>query len=206
MTESPRPSRGFISARPCLVALLLVAAGASCDRPRRHDEIGRKDGRRPGVGEIEPGEANLTAVAGQTIYVPAYSSVPTADNSLLYQLSITLSLRNTDRSRPIVINAVRYFDQDGRLVRDFLKKPLRIAPMAAMEYFIREGDSTGGTSSSFLVDWVADQAVSDPCVEAVMVGTAGNQGISFTCPGRVVATVGRPSREASSALPSPALP
>jgi hypothetical protein len=177
----------------CLFALLLLSAGVSCDRPRQHDDAGKRAGRRTGVAEIEPGEAIPPAVAGQTVYVPAYSSIPTADNSLLYQLSITLSIRNTDRTRPIVINAVRYHDQDGRPVRDFLKKPLRIGPMAAIEFFIREGDSTGGTSSSFLVEWVADQAVSDPYIEAVMVGTAGNQGISLTCPGRVVATLGRPS-------------
>jgi hypothetical protein len=170
---------------------MLLGAGVSCDQSRRPDDVLRRGERRPGVSEIELAKADLPAAVGQTIYVPVYSSIPTADNSLLYQLAITVSIRNTDRSRPIVLTEVRYYDQDGRLVRDFLKKPLRIAPMAAMEVFVREGDSSGGTSASFFVEWVAEQVVSAPVVEAVMVGTTGNQGISFTCPGRVVADRGR---------------
>jgi hypothetical protein len=174
-----------------LVVVASVVLGTSCDGPRSHDGVLGGDKPRPGVSEIEPGKANLPGTIGQTLYVPAYSAIPTADNPLLYQLSITLSVRNTDRSNPIVIVAVQYFDQDGRVVRDFLKKPLRVAPMASMDFFVREGDSSGGTSASFLVEWVADQAVSGPCVEAVMVGTRSNQGISFTSPGRVVADRGR---------------
>jgi len=162
---------------------MLLIAGLACDRSRRPEgpHIG------PGVTEIDRAKAEIPAAVGQTIYVPAYSSVPTADNSQMYQLAIVLSVRNTDRSQPIVVTEVRYHDQDGRLARDFLKKPVRIAPLAALEIFVREGDSSGGTSASFLVEWVGEQVVTAPVVESVMVGTVSNQGISFICPGRVIA-------------------
>ena len=41
-------------------------------------------------------------------FAKAISAVATADNSQLYQLAITLSVRNTDRTLPIVITAIRY--------------------------------------------------------------------------------------------------
>ncbi len=45
------------------------------------------------------------------------------------------------------------------VVRDYLKKPLEIGPMASVEFFVPESDTSGGVSASFLVEWVAAQAV-----------------------------------------------
>ncbi len=42
-----------------------------------------------------------------------------------------------------------------------------------------------------MVEWSADRAVVAPVVEAVMVGTLGNQGVSLLGTGRVVAEHGR---------------
>jgi hypothetical protein len=179
------------SAVSVLVGVLSIV-GASCDRPHDHDRVPRGDGPRLGVSAIEPGSPEIAAAtAGQTIYVPAYSAIATADQPLMYQLAVTLSVRNTDRNRPIVLTAAHYYHQDGRNVRDLLKTPLQIAPMAATEFFVSEADTTGGSLSSFLVEWVGDRAVSEPVVETIMVGTAGTQGVSFTCPGRVIADRGR---------------
>jgi hypothetical protein len=181
----------------------LIAACGACDRPQHAEVRAGGDAPRPGATAVEPGSPEATAAAGQTIYVPAYSAVATADNARLYQLAITLSVRNTDRSLPIVVTAVKYHHQDGRLVRDFLKTPLWLAPLATLDFHVREGDTTGGTAPSFLVEWAGEPAASAPIVEAVMVGTAGNQGISFTCPGRVVADRGRASAMSPPAPPRP---
>lgn len=171
---------------------VLAAAAPACDRagapgtgaPARSP--GPRAGTpRTGVAEFEPGP-DFRPTAGQTIYVPAYSHVHTSSDARPFDLAVTLSVRNTDRDRPIVLTAVRYHDQDGKLVRDPLPRPLRIAPLAAMEFFVEERDTSGGSSASFLVEWVAVDPVSPPVVEAVMIGTASTQGISFTCPGRVV--------------------
>ncbi len=60
--------------------------------------------------------------------------------------------------------------------------------MASMDFFVKESDVSGGASPTFLVEWVATEEVNPPIAEGVMIGTAGTQGISFTCPGRVIAT------------------
>lgn len=140
---------------------------------------------RAGVAEVTVG-ADFHAVAGQRIYVPVYSHVLTSDDARPFRLAVTLSVRNTDRDRPLVLTSVRYHDSDGRLVRDALRSPLRLSPLAAVDFFVEESDMTGGSSANFLVEWAAETPVSSPVVEAVMIGTASTQGISFLSSGRVV--------------------
>jgi hypothetical protein len=168
-----------------LLATFTLASLTSCggQQPTEIHAPGPKT--RKGVLEVEPIESSRV-VAGQTIYVPAYSSVFTADRAHSFNLAVTLSIRNTDRTHPIVMTSASYYDQDGEVVRDYNTKPLRIAPMASAEFFVKESDTRGGVSASFLVEWVAEQSVSAPLVESVMIGTASTQGVSFTCPGRVL--------------------
>ena len=172
------------SAHTILIALVLAALASCGERPTADIHApGAKT--RKGVVEVEPID-NSRVVAGQTIYVPAYSSVYTADQAHRFDLAVMLSIRNTDPHQPIILTAARYYDQDGQPVRNYLEKPLRIQPMAAIEFFVAEGDTRGGISASFLVEWVAEQTVTAPVIESVMIGTASTQGISFTCPGRVL--------------------
>jgi hypothetical protein len=144
-----------------------------------------------GITAVDAGSPELSATGGQTIYIPAYSAVTIVNHSQLYQLAITLTVRNTDAKQPIVVTSIRYHHQDGRFIRDLVSGPMRVAPLAALESFVPESDTSGGTAVSFLVEWIGDPSVSPPLVESVMVGTAGTQGVSFTCPGRVVADRGR---------------
>jgi Protein of unknown function (DUF3124) len=172
---------------PILVAVLSLALGASCDRGRPpHPFTGHPEtAARPGVVEIDPAAGPKPAV-GQRVYVPAYSHIFTADDARPYNLAVTLSIRNTQDARPIVVTSVCYYDQDGRLVRHYVKRPLKLAPLASIDFFVKESDTSGGSSASFLVEWSAEQHVTEPVIEAVMIGTAGTQGISFVCPGRVL--------------------
>lgn len=177
-----------------LAAGLLIPL-ASCGGPPSAEVHAPGLRGRAGVAEVEPIEP-ARVKAGQTIYVPAYSTIFITDRAHAYNLAVTLSVRNTDRAHPIVLTAVSYRDQDGKLVRDYLTKPLRLAPLAGAEFFVPESDTTGGVSASFLVDWSSDSPASPPVVEAVMIGTAGTQGVSFLSQGRVIAErVGEKSAE-----------
>jgi hypothetical protein len=169
-----------------LLALSLLAVPSSCGQEPSGTSVAVIRPREGGV-EVEPPKEGFRAVAGQTIFVPAYSSIFILDEPNRFNLAVTLSFRNADRKQPIIITSVRYFDHDGKLLGDYLKKPLRVEPMAAVEFFVREKDTSGGVSASFLVEWLAEQPVTNPSVESVMIGTASTQGVSFTCPGRVLA-------------------
>lgn len=169
-----------------LLAAVVLGACLSCGQD---DETGLavvKDGPRPGVEAVPSGPASVQPVAGQIIYVPAYSSIYSSSDPRPFALAVTLSVRNTDQVWPIRLNSVRYYDRDGTLVRDYLKGPLRIAPMASIDFFVKENDASGGMSASFLVDWAADHAVNNPVAETIMIGTARTQGISFVGASRVL--------------------
>jgi hypothetical protein len=163
----------------------LIVAGLSC-APNNSERL-KPGSIHSGASETSP-PAEEKIVAGQTLYAPIYSQVVTADGGHPFNLAATLFVRNTDRSKPIILTRVAYFDSGGKPLRSFLKSPIKIDPMASVDYFIEESDETGGVSPSFLVEWVATDAVSNPLVESVMIGTTGSQGVSFTCQARVVQT------------------
>jgi hypothetical protein len=123
---------------------------------------------------------------GQLIYVPVYSHIFFGDRQQSFNLSVTLSLRNTDLATPIEITSVRYYDEKGKLLKDFAPPAITIEPLAAARFYVKESDVSAGSEASFLVRWRSPQKVSPPLVEGLMVGASFGQGISFTAPGRVL--------------------
>lgn len=126
------------------------------------------------------------AIDGQTIYVPIYSHIYMRDKSSVINLTATLSIRNTDARNSIRVTAVKYYGTHGTLVREYLAQPLQLAPMASMDYVVAEDDTTGGAGANFIVEWDSSIEVTKPVVEAVMISTASQQGISFVSNGRVI--------------------
>ena len=123
---------------------------------------------------------------GQLVYVPVYSHIFFGDRQQSFNLSVTLSLRNTDLTNPIEITSVRYYDEKGKLVKDFAPPAITIAPLASTRFYVKESDVSAGSEAFFLVRWQAPQKVNPPIIEGLMVGTSFGQGISFTAPGRVL--------------------
>lgn len=125
-------------------------------------------------------------VMGQTIYVPIYSHIYIRDKSLTMNLAATLSIRNTDAQNPIRVTSVRYYDTNGKLIKKYISSPLRILPMATAEFIIAPNDTSGGSGANFIVEWAATIHVTEPIVEAVMIGEAYQQGISFIGTGKII--------------------
>ena len=123
--------------------------------------------------------------SGETLYVPVYSHLPhgnlsgngTPDQILL---SAVVSVRNTDPVYPLRLLFARYYDTDGKLLRNHQPAARMIPPMATVEYFVEVRDTTGGSGANFLVGWESDQPVSPPLVESVNVSVRGSQSIAFT--------------------------
>jgi hypothetical protein len=132
----------------------------------------------------------IKIAAGQTLYVPVYSHIYTWDQSRTINLTATLSIRNTDLNHPIVIAAVNYYSTNGALVRKYLEHPVELGSLASTSFIVDQDDGSGGSGAAFLVEWVAQVDVSAPIVEAIMINTAGNQGLSFVSSGRVIKSRG----------------
>lgn len=131
---------------------------------------------------------NFQIAMGQTIYVPVYSHVYHQDEKKTFDLAATLSIRNTDLDNPIAITSVQYYDYDwnGKLVKKYLEQPIEIAALSSTEFSIDTTDRSGGSGAKFIVEWVAQTTVNEPIVEAIMIGTGYQQGISFVSPGKAI--------------------
>ena len=130
--------------------------------------------------------SDMDLAVGQTLYVPAYSQIFSGDAATTFDLTVTLSIRNTDLTNPIIIRSIHYYDSAGQLVREYVEAPLELAPMGTSEVVIAGPDRTGGTGANFIVEWGAPQPVHEPVVEALMVSTAAQQGLSFLTEARVL--------------------
>ncbi|BBD68059.1 hypothetical protein NIES4072_46290 [Nostoc commune NIES-4072] len=131
-------------------------------------------------------DKNFKIASGQTVYVPVYSHIYHHNRQEIFELAVTLSIRNTDLTNAIVITSVRYYNSEGKLVKQYLERPIQLDALASTDFFINRNDTTGGLGANFIVEWVAQTEISEPIVEAVMIGTDFQQGISFISPGRVI--------------------
>ncbi|MGF2034656.1 MAG: DUF3124 domain-containing protein [Nostoc sp. CmiVER01] len=131
-------------------------------------------------------DKNFKIASGQTVYVPVYSHIYHHNRQEIFELAVTLSIRNTDLTNPIVITSVRYYNSEGKLVKEYLDRPIQLDALASTDFFINRNDTTGGLGANFIVEWVAQTEISEPIVEAVMIGTDFQQGISFISPGRAI--------------------
>ncbi len=125
---------------------------------------------------------------GQKIYAPAYSHIYSGNNERPFLLAVTLSIRNTDPKNPIKIFAIDYYQSQGKLLVRYLDAPVILNPLGSLRYVIPEKDRTGGSGANFIVEWKSGRYVNPPIIETIMIGTHGQQGISFTSRGQVIFT------------------
>lgn len=175
----------LIAVMAVMVASLLILL--NLQKSVSHVEA-QLDYRTPTDSASHEPAPTIQRVKSQSVYVPVYSHVYVRDGSP-FRLTATLSIRNTDPARPLVVDRVAYYDSAGHLVREYVDAPITVAPHATIEYLIKEQDVSGGSGANFVVDWATENPLARPVIEAVMIGTASNQGISFICPGVVVSEV-----------------
>lgn len=131
-------------------------------------------------------------VTEQVLYLPIYSHIYYGDldhsgKPRQRLLSAHVSIRNTDPRNSIRVLYARYYDTDGRLVKDFLAAPRTIAPMGTAELFVPRSDASGGSGANFLIAWKADTAVNAPLAEAVHTEFEAARTLIFTTRAQPVA-------------------
>jgi hypothetical protein len=167
------------------ITLLLILTG--CEQPRPVPNASPEAALS--LEDVSPSgrtaKSKRDVSAGQIVYVPCYSHIRLADGRD-YKLAINLSIRNTSQTESLAVNAVEYYNSSGVLVKDHANKELTLSPLATADFFVSEDDMSGGSGANFLVTWHAAKPISEPIIEAVMVGTGGSQGVSFTSTGRLL--------------------
>ncbi|MFA5183248.1 MAG: DUF3124 domain-containing protein [Syntrophales bacterium] len=130
--------------------------------------------------------SDMVLSKGQLVYVPVYSHVYYGDLEKKFLLTGMVSIRNTDPDHAITITLADYYDSEGKVIRSYLTKPITLNPMASTRFVVKESDTKGGSGANFLVRWKAEAKVNEPIMEGVMIGAAGQQGISFASRGKAI--------------------
>ncbi|MEH0153965.1 DUF3124 domain-containing protein [Limibacter armeniacum] len=123
---------------------------------------------------------SLRESKGQLLYVPIYSELRSMEDQSSKLLNVQVSIRNTDMNHPISIAFADYYDNDGKLLRNYLEEPLKLGPLGSQTIVIRQSDTEGGIGANMLLEWHADTTVHEPLVEAIMIDNLGNKSFAFT--------------------------
>ncbi len=111
--------------------------------------------------------------SGQSLYLPIYSHLyhgdihPKTGKPSETLVSTHVSIRNTDPKGVLKIVSARYYNTDGKLLREYLPAPRTIPPLGTYELYVPRTDSSGGSGANFIIEWTAEKAINPPIVEAL---------------------------------------
>jgi hypothetical protein len=125
-----------------LAVVLIGVALPGCDSPLPEPPLHSSAASRLRPLAAAPSEPRTRG----TVYVPVYSSIELGDpRRQTILLGATLSVRNVSSRHPVVLDYVRYYDSGGQLVRQYLKEPSELPPLATVEFVVQRNDASGGT-------------------------------------------------------------
>jgi len=119
---------------------------------------------------------------GQTLYLPLVSYVYLGPKNKPYELTKTFCFRNRDRKQSLTLLSIEYFNGSGQNLGNVLDKSRIISPLASLQMPVAspKKDQAKEGSPCLIVRWKADNAVTTPLVQCIMIGATGQQGISFS--------------------------
>lgn len=122
----------------------------------------------------------------EIVYVPVFSDIYYLDGTKRFLLTSTLSIRNTSLSDSTYVLSVVFNDSFGKPLRNFTTSHLLLKPLESIEFVIEDKENKGGAGASFIVEWGGKGNANQMLIQSVMIGTAGQQGISFTEKGETI--------------------
>lgn len=132
--------------------------------------------------------------AGQTLYLAIYSHLyhgdvhPKTGKPSETLVSTHVSIRNTDPTTPMKVNSARYYNTEGKLLREYQATPAPIPPLGTLELYVPRSDSSGGSGANFLIAWSADKPINPPIVEALHADIREARTLLFVTTARPIQT------------------
>jgi Protein of unknown function (DUF3124) len=117
-------------------------------------------------------------------FLSIYSQIFMRNEKDQIDLTATVSLHNPNLNDKIFIDKAVYFNTEGKPIRTYFDKTIYINPMETVQIVIDGIDREGGTGANFIFDWQINPDLNEPIIEAVMISTFGQQGISFVTTGK----------------------
>jgi len=122
---------------------------------------------------------------GQSLFLPIYShmlygNIGRSGNTSKVLLSALVSIRNTDGKRPLRLVSARYYETQGKFLREYLPTPVILPPFGTLELFVELHDESGGSGANFIIRWDAEAAINPPLVEALHANMDSGKAVIFT--------------------------
>lgn len=122
---------------------------------------------------------------GQALYLPIYShmlygNIGRSGTASKVLLSALVSIRNTDGKRPLRLLSARYYETQGKFLREYVPTPVVLPPFGTHELFVELHDDSGGSGANFLIRWEAEAAVNPPLVEALHANMDSGKAVILT--------------------------
>lgn len=133
---------------------------------------------------VEPDSTQLNFI--HTEYVPVYSDIYHRDGTRRFQLTTTLSIRNTSLTDSAFILEAIYFDSYGKELATYIDSAILLTPLESIEFVVSDRENVGGAGANFIVNWGGLNFSDQVLIQAVMISTHGQQGISFTTTSKVI--------------------
>ena len=122
----------------------------------------------------------------ETDYLPVYSDIYHTDGTKRFPITATISIRNTSLADSAYVQSATYHDSFGKLLRSYLDSTLLLSPMESIEFVVEEGEKAGGAGANFIIEWAATKYSDQLLIQSIMIGTYGQQGISFLTEAKVI--------------------
>lgn len=132
--------------------------------------------------DIDKGSLNYL----ESDYVPVYSDIYFQDGTRMFKLTTTVSFRNTSLIDSVFILSARYYDSYGKRLTEFVDSTLLLSPLESIEFVVEEIENSGGPGANFIVDWGANHYSNQLLIQSIMIGTYGQQGVSFLSEAKVI--------------------
>lgn len=139
----------------------------------------------PGGGMSTPyaSPTGVTLHSWQSLYLPIRMQFyhgdinPKTGKPSETALSALVSIRNTDPRASLQVTSIRFYNAEGRLLRDFLAKPQSVPPLGTYELYLPRPEAPGRSGTNFIIEWSADRPINPPLVEAAH---SDGRGLTFT--------------------------
>ncbi len=130
---------------------------------------------------------------GQTLYLPIYSQIWHGDRVIDGKypvkrlVSSLVSIRNTSFKTPIRVFSACYYSTEGKLLKEYIPKPVVVGAMGTYELFVERKESEGGSGANFVIQWNSVAPTNPPIVEAVHADiSSGSYALTFITTARPI--------------------
>jgi hypothetical protein len=124
----------------------------------------------------------------ETNYLPVYSDIYHRDGTNRFMLATTISIRNTSITDSAYVLKATYHDSYGTKLSEYIDSTLLLLPLESIEFVVHEDEQLGGAGANFIIKWGATKYSDQLLIQSIMIGTYGQQGISFVTDAKVVET------------------